>query len=283
MTADLQQPAAPEAPPSQVEGEQPSADSQDPAQSDTTADAPPQDSDEGDKKARRNINAIQKRIDELTRDKHEERRAREAAEDHARRLEAEFRRFQGQSAEPKLDSFVQQGKTYDDYISARAEWIADQKVSAKLDEFAKNNLQSFQQRDQQERAAHAAQQFNSALGSVEAEGKKAYADFDKVVSEGPNLGPQFGQMVLMTERPADITYYLAKNPEHALAMRSMHPVMAARELGKLEAQFMNKRVTSAPRPPTTVGNSDKGPQGLSDELPAAEWYRRRQAQLNGKR
>jgi hypothetical protein len=89
-------------------------------------------------------------------------------------------------------------------------------------------------------------------------------------------------MVLATEKPHDITYYLAKNPEHAIAIASMPPMLAMREIGKLEAQFVNKRVTSAPPPPRTVGGSEKSPQGLSDDLSAAEWYRRRQAQLNRK-
>ena len=279
MTADLQQPAAAEVPTTEPVVDKPSADTPDTAQSDTPADAKPPVDTEDDKKNRRHFSSIQKRIDELTRDKHEAHRAREAAEQRAAHFEAEARRVQGVASEPKLEQFAAQGKSYDEYLSARAEWIADQKVSAKLEEFARTNLQSFQQRDQQERAAQAAQQFNTALTQVEAEGKKAYPDFEEAVRNAPNLGPQVGQMVLATEKPHDISYYLAKNPEHALAIASMPPMLAMREIGKLEAQFVNKRVTSAPPPPRTVGGSEKGPQGLSDDLPPAEWYRRRAAQL----
>lgn len=273
--SDLQ--PAPEAPvvvAPQPDVEQPRAE-EDPAQSDPPADAQPQEGEEGDKKARRHVNAIQKRIDELTRERHDERRRADAAEARARELETKFRTAETQAAEPKIEQFQQ----YDDYLRAYAKWEAKTIVSAELEKFAKTNLQTFEQRAQQEQAVAQAQQFDRALQSVEQDGSKKYADFVKVVSEGPQLGPQMGQMVLSTERPAEISYYLAKNPEVGIALANMHPMHAAREIGKLEAMFTSKRVTSAPPPPKTVGSSDKSPKGLSDDLPADEWYRRRQAQI----
>jgi hypothetical protein len=279
MSADLQQqPEVTQQP--QPEVEPPSADTPDAAQSETTADAKPPENDEDDKKTRRNLSSIQKRIDELTRERHDERRRAEAAEQRAAQLETEFRRAQGQAAEPKIDDSRITGSTFAPTPSGRR----SRPYPRSSRNFAETNLQTFQQRDAQERAAHAAHQFHSALDAVEAEGVKAYPDFKEVVANGPRLGPAVGQMVLATEKPHDISFYLAKNPEHALAIASMPPMLAMREIGKLEAQFVNKRVTSAPRPPTTVGgNSDASPRGLSDELPADEWYRRRALQQNRKR
>lgn len=276
MSADLQQqPEAPaEAP--QPDVEQTGADNPDQPTGEATAEAKPQEAeDEGAKKARRHVNALQNRFDELTRDKHEQRRRAEAAEQRATQLEAEFRKVQGTAAEPRLEQF----KTYDDYIDAKATWKAEQIVAAKLEEFSQKNLKTFEERTREDHAAQAAQQFDHALTVVEKEGTAKFKDFVEVVSQGPKLGPMVGDTVMRTEKAAEITYYLAKNPEQAIAIASMPPMMMAREIGKLEAQFISKRVTSAPPPPKTVGSSDKGSQGLSDDLSSEEWYRRRAAQI----
>ncbi len=281
MSADLQQqPEAPQQPTPDVVEQDPSAQSPDPAPPETTADAKPQENvDEGDKKARRQLNNIQKRIDELTREKHEARRDAEAARERTAQLESEFRKVQGAAPEPKLENF----KSYDEFVDAKATWKAETIVAAKLEEFANKNLQTFEQRAQQEQRAQVAQQFDRALEAVEKDGVARFKDFADVIAQGPALGPVIGQMVLATERPADITYYLAKNPDEAMNLKALPPILAMREIGKLEAQLSQKRVTSAPPPPRTLGGSDKSsPVGLSDELPPGEWYKRRQAQLNRK-
>lgn len=278
MSADLQQqteaPQQPQEPQPQVE--QPGADSQATAQPET-ADAKPQGEEEGDKKVRRHVSAIQNRIDELTRNYRGEQRAREALERELHEARTQLQVAKSTSAEPRLEQF----KTYDEFIEAKAAWKAETIVAAKLDQFAKDNLQTFEQRNQQERAAHVAQQFDHALSAVEKDGSAKFKDFAEVVAAGPRLGPQVGGMVLSTEAPAEISYYLAKNQEHAIAIASMPPLLAMREIGKLEAQFTNKRVSSAPPPPKTVGQSGKASTGLSDDVSSAEWYRRR-AQLNKK-
>lgn len=276
MTAELQQQT--EAPPQETQNtEQPGAETQATAQPEqtTTADGKPPEGEESDKKVRRHVNAIQNRIDELTRNWRGEQRARETVERELHDLRSQLAQAKATSAEPRLEQF----KTYDEFVDAKAAWKAEQIVAAKLDEFQRNNLQTFEQRNQQERAAHAAQQFDHALSAVEKDGAAKFKDFAEVVANGPKLGPQVGTMVLQTEAPAEISYYLAKNPEHGIAIASMHPLAAMREIGKLEAQFTSKRVTSAPPPPTTVGQSSKATSGLSDELSAKEWYARR-AKMN---
>ena len=272
--ADLQGQEAPIVEAPKVEA--PSAEQPEIAQPDTATEAKPQ-GEEDDKKSRRHISAIQSRINELTREKHEANRRAEAAEAQAREYHSHLQRTQGQANRPTLDQF----KTYDEYTSATAKYEAALIVAEKLDEFSRANLQTFQQRDQQERQVQAQQHFDRSLQAVEKDGLAKYKDFQEVVSTAPNYGPQMGQMVLATEHPADISYYLAKNPEHGIAIASMPPLLAMREIGKIEAQF-SKRVTSAPKPPTTVGQANKGSTGLSDDLSADEWYKRRQAQLNRK-
>lgn len=276
MSADLQQQEVPEVPAEKVV-EQPGAEQADAAQSEeSTADAKPPDAeDESAKKTRRHVNAIQNRINDLTREKHDERREKEAIAAELRELKAQLTAEKGKTSEPKLEQF----RTYDEFIDAKATWKAEQIVAAKLEEFSQKNLKTFEERSNEERAAQAAQQFDRALTVVEKEGTTKFKDFVDVVSQGPRLGPMVGDLVMRTEKPAEITYYLAKNPEQAIAIASMHPMMMAREIGKLEAQFSSKRVTSAPPPPKTVGSSDKGPQGLSDDLSSEEWYRRRAAQI----
>jgi hypothetical protein len=280
MSADLQQQTeAPQEAP-QPEVEQPSAANPDAAQSETTAEVQPPEGDKTDKQVRRNMSAIQNRFDELTRARHDERRRAEAAEARAAELETKLRGAAMQAEEPRLEQF----ENFADYSKAMARHEANRLVSEKLEKFAQDNLRTFQERDQQERATHVAQQFNTALNAVEKDGAAKFKDFADVVANGPKLGPQVGQMVLATEAPAEISYYLAKNPEHALAIASMHPALAMRELGKLEVQITSKRVTSAPPPPRTVGGtSDTSSRGLSDDLSPDEWYRRRAAQQNRKR
>lgn len=278
MTADLQQQPqapAPEAPAPDTQQQQPSAEQPELAQSEPTADAKPQEGEPGDKQVRRHISSIQKRIDELTRDRHEAARRAEAAEQRAAELEGKLRSTSLQAEEPRLEQF----DNVMDYAKALASFEAKKQVSEALGKFNQEHLQTFEQRQNQERAAHAAQQFDHALSAVEKDGGAKFKDFAEVVASGPKLGPQIGAMVLSTDAPAEISYYLAKNPEHGLALASMPPMLAMREIGKLEAQFTSKRVTSAPPPPKTVGQAGKASTGLSDDLSSDEWYRRRQAQL----
>lgn len=277
MSAELQQPnAAPEAPATtQQPVEQPGADTQAAAQPEATADAKPQEGEEGgDKKVRRHVNAIQNRIDELTRNWREEQRARTAADQELASLRQQLASAKATGSEPRLEQF----KTYDEYLEAKAAWKAEQIVAAKLEDFRKTNLQTFEERAQQDRAAHAAQQFDRALQAVDTDGKAKFKDFDEVIAAGPRLGPNVGALVMATDKAAEISYYFAKNPEVGLAVASMPREMQAMEIGKLAAQFSAKRVTSASPPPKTVGQSEKSSSGLSDELPADEWYKRRQAQ-----
>lgn len=274
MTADLQQQTEVEVTTQPPVEQATGAEKPDEPTGEVTADAKPPEGEDADKKSRRHINAIQNRINELTREKHDERRAREAAEQRASQLESEFRKAQGTAAEPRLEHF----KTYDEFVDAKASWKAEQIVAARLEEFSQKNLKTFEERNQQERAVQVAQQFDHALQAVEKDGAAKFKDFTDVISNGPKLGPQVGSLVLQTEKPAEISYYLAKNPDHAIAIASMPPLMQAREIGKLEAQFA-KRVTSAPPPPKTVGGSERSSTALSDDLPPDEWYRRRQAQL----
>lgn len=213
---------------------------------------------------------VQKRIDELTREKYQQQREAESWRQETLRvlaekeaIEKEARSLKLQAQKPTLDQVGHDPEVY----------------AQVLDQFYQQQAQ--QARQEQELAAERARAVQNAqrnqveLAVKVQEASTKYADFETVLANPalPQLGsvnPPLYAALLSSEKFADVAYYLANNAAEAHRLASMQPVQAVRELGRLEAKFDQppKTVSSAPAPVTTVGGNEQGakdPSAMSYE------------------
>ncbi|MGE4442715.1 MAG: hypothetical protein AB7D27_14680 [Desulfomicrobium sp.] len=229
-------------------------------------------------------NAVQKRIDEIT-------RARREAEGRAKHLEqvlynvtqrqqvadVQAQQLQDQPAEqpPKPEDF----QDVDSFQRAVARFEARQEVRAEM------KAEAERQQSSQRQAAQAREQQESqqrAVSMVES-GREAFEDFDDVVmAPGVRITPVMADaMSLDAKTGSSVAYYLGKSPEESARIASMkNPLAQAVEIGRLSekiASAANKnKVTKAAPPAKPLGGRAKvnvDEAKLSD----AEWLRQRHA------
>lgn len=233
---------------------------------------------EGEEKPRKQT--ARGRIDQLTREKYEEKIAREQAEARLRAMEQEMANSQTHPdiPMPRLADF-----DYDEtrYGEAIREWHGKQ-LSAYQENLTKQQQQAMQQqavlREQQE------------LQAKIAEGSQKYHDFaDKV--NNPNLpplrnvNPAAYQAMMESDSTVDIAYYLSNNPAEVYQFASMTPVQAIKEVARIEAKLAKKPMQAGqrpPAPPTTLkGNSEAAPN--PQKMTTSEWMAWRTRQLQKSR
>lgn len=254
--------------PSQLpEGEAPAPDS---PQGDTSAPETPAPKDEPAAKS-----GLQKRIDQLVREKHEAQRALEAERLERLREQAQVEAIDQVRAidqqEPKLDQF----ETTQDYMAAHARWASQRALTVMN---AQANLKSaeslIQRMDEDQKAeqhrgrlTEVSRQIDQKLGP----GVKKYADFAQVLGN-PELQSSIGtplfDAVMNSDNAVDIAYSLGKNPSeyHRLLELSMRsPMSAYKEILALDAKFSGaSKVTSAPAPPPELKGTPPVQKRLAD-------------------
>ncbi len=151
-------------------------------------------------------------------------------------------------AVPQRDQF----ETYEEYLEARAEWKAEQKVQKALEEIKSQQQRSTQEVTQQERV----KSFQAQLSKVRTE----VSDFDAVMEAADEvpLTQAMREAILESEVGALLTYHLAKNPAEAARISQLSPVAQVKALGRIEADLSTPkapRVSKAPDPisPLTGG------------------------------
>jgi hypothetical protein len=99
-----------------------------------------------------------------------------------------------------------------------------------------------------------------------------YVDFDAALAVAANariVSQPLAEMVLSSDLPADLAYYLGKNPEVAQKLSRMPPLDAARELGRIEAGLtlpQPKIASNAPPPINPVkpsGSAGRDPAKMT--------------------
>ena len=112
---------------------------------------------------------------------------------------------------------------------------------------------------QKQRIAAQAEEFKAQVQ----EARAVYADFDQVVFDESTLMTRpLVEMILEADRSADLAYRVASDHQAAARLSELaqrNPVLAARELGRIEAQLAQ----SPARPPT------RAPKPISPVRPAA--------------
>lgn len=109
-----------------------------------------------------------------------------------------------------------------------------------------------------------------ALEDQKADARSRYADFDAVFDRA-FIPQHVAELVLESEQAADVAYHLGQKPALAREIAQMHPLAAARELGRIEAMISLPKpniATQAPEPITPVrgqASAQRDPAKMSFE------------------
>jgi hypothetical protein len=271
-TADQEQAAAAET------HEAPEADAAVAEGEDTGEAANPDQQDDAPESARKN-KGVGKRINELTREKHEAKRREEAAQREAeywkkvalekggdREEPAKPAAAPEAGAKPRAEDF----ENYADFIEALTDWKTEERERQRANAARVQAAQQEQRRTQESLA----QKIESA--------RERFEDFDDVVGN-PDLPitDHMAQAIALSDVGADVAYHLGKNPKEAARIASLHPAAQAVEIGKLGVELglraKQKTVSKAPPPVQSRVTGSSGVQKDPDQMTTAEWMAWRNA------
>ena len=147
-----------------------------------------------------------------------------------------------------------QYENYDEYIDALTDWKLEQR-----DNVTKAATVKQEQKNRQE-----------AFFNKIDKAKEKHPDFDEVARKppqdgGPTINQPMYETLMDCEHAADIAYYLGQNVEESRRIGSLPPLAAAREIGKLEAQFAGP--TPPPQKSTTKAPAVTKPVSGKETLP----------------
>ena len=169
---------------------------------------------------------------------------------------------------PKSSDFA----TWDEFEDAKAEYL----IARAEERFAKKYTENLQKVNTdkteetfQERIAEAAEK-NPLITDILA---------DKTMP----ISPAMAEIIKASDVAADMLVYLHDNRKEALRIRGLSPILAAKEMGRIEATLTStpkppppKKVSQAPAPIKTVtGNGS--PAVDENSLPIEDWIARRNA------
>ena len=150
----------------------------------------------------------------------------------AEQLERELAELKGKQPEvqevksPKREDF----DNYEDYLEARADYVAEKKIQEKED--------ARQKKQQSESAKQEHDRLVSQWEGLKEDARDRYDDFDDVLdrSNAP-LTPEMSRVIMESDFGGDITYYLATNEDEAERIASLSPAKQALALGRLESKL----------------------------------------------
>lgn len=150
-------------------------------------------------------------------------------------------------------------QTTEAYLEALTDWKAEQKVSEKLTDWERNQREM--------RARSAAQAAQAEYQRREEAARDKHEDFDDVVyNPALPINDHMAHVIQHSEVGPELAYHLGTHPEEAARIARMHPLLLAKELGKLEAKLSASpapaasaaQPSAAPAPITPVGGKQTG-------------------------
>lgn len=228
---------------------------------------------EREERSQRAKSGIQRRFDEMTAEK---RAALRTAEELAEQNRLLREQLQQRSApqetgpqEPRRDQF----STYEEFLDARAEWKAEQRVAAIL----KADREAADKQAAQQRVAQQAQEIGEKFSKAQAEFIKANPDYEEVVLGNNEVQLPNEAIALIPVIPDGhiAAYAIGKNPELAQQLWGKSIPQQAAILGRIAATFQAKpspQVSKAPEPGQPVnGRGGVTPKRIED-MTRDEYY-----------
>lgn len=230
------------------------------------------------KEEQKKKNWAQRRIDELTRQRHDAERDRDAWRDLATKQPAESKKPETQTVgKPKQADFTD----YDAYVEALVDWKASAKASELEAKRAKDD--EVKSREQKERSEN--ERVNQSWHDKQAKAREVYDDFDEVISN-PDipLTPAMTHAILRSKIGAEMAYYLGKNEAEARRIANLFDPDGTEtllEMGKIASRIADDKSagkepvqTKAPKPPSHITQASKTDKALRDDLGVDEWHDR---------
>jgi hypothetical protein len=201
--------------------------------------------DEAKAKAEKRQRSIQRRMDELTREKYAERQAREELQ----KQNAELMALLKPKAEPQATGAPRQQdyQDYAEYVKAEAVWNAKQEAQALIDK----HLQEQSKSQQQVAQSAVERELASTFAKRAAEVAKSIPDYQEVMADADQI--EVPNHVLAMIRRLDngplIAYHMVKNPALAEKFMLEPPEMHGVILGQLSASLKSPaKISNAPAP-----------------------------------
>jgi hypothetical protein len=218
-------------------------------------------------------NGIQKRIDDMARQKYEAINERDLLKKENEEIQARLAALESvPKPEPTIESF-----DYDQDAFTQA--VIDQRAEAAarkiFDEQQKRNIDAQEQAKVQEQI--------KVFSEREARFAQEIQDYDQI-AKNPTLpiNDAMADLIRTSDNGPAIAYHLGKNPQEAWRISQMQPMQAQRELLNIEFNIARpKQVSSAPDPVPDIGGMDI-PDVDMDKLSIDEWVKRRRKQVYGK-
>jgi hypothetical protein len=225
----------------------------------------------------------QKRIDELTWKSHEAERQAEYWRQQALQQQQPPPKAEEPVKLPTLESVGYDEAKYQAALIEYATKQAEQVVERRLTEA------------EQKRAEQARME---SFATRQREFAKATPDFEDRVLRDPTLPITAAMRDVILDSPAgpELAYHLATNREQAEQIARLPAHLAALEMGRIEGRLaalkeVAKRpvISKAPPPPPKVEDAEttiasvKASDPDSDKLDQAEWFKRRDKELNRKK
>jgi len=207
--------------------------------------------------------AVQERIDEIT--KKFRTKEREYDYEHTRRLELEAELKTAKSAIPQADKpKVENFETEADYLEALTDWKVEQGFRTEREKVSKEVATVDEKK--------AIDETYQELDEICEKGRTKYADFNELVlTDDFKFSDAELAAILLSDTAEDVLYYLGKHPEEAAEIAKLPPLKVAHEFGKIEARLHapppRKRTTNAPEPITPVKTTGVTEKALEDMNP----------------
>ena len=218
------------------------------------------------------LKGVQKRFDELTREKYDEKRKRELVEQKLEELQKQVAEQKPADAKPKLDDY----DTIEEFNEALFDW----KIQEREESLGKNS----EMKSKAEQSAEHQATVEASVAYLLEAGATKYDDFQKVAGSVPPaiMGDDMLLALAEIESGADVAYYLGKNPAEAVKLSNLSPVQLGRAIANIEANLSTpiKTPTKLDEPIKPSGNRAtvaKDPTKMSDKEFAA-WRRKQIAQ-----
>ena len=208
-------------------------------------------------KAERKVSGIQKRLNELTRDKYAERQARESLERQNQELLSILKTGR-QPVEQQADGRPQQSQftDYAEFVRADAVWNATQAAKTLIEQ-ERRVLHETTQRttaaNTEAAAAAAYQQRMAAAAKAIPDFEETMADADTIEVPTPVLN-----MIRRLDNGPQIAYHMVKNPELAKQFFTQPPEMHGVLLGQLSSTLKGSAKVSNAPPPGQPARSKTG-------------------------
>lgn len=213
-------------------------------------------------------NRVQKRIDDVVRERENEKRAHEKTKRELEELKGSSNKDQEKKQDSNKEPVESDFDTYDEYLTALDKHSSsepeakapEKKPEPKVD----NKDQDTDELTDNQKTAMA------VISDKVDEGAKKYSDFEEVAlnKEVPISGTML-EALAECEDPAKVMYHLGKNIESATEIAGLSPAQQMREITKLDMSVTIKpekpvKTTTASDPISPVGGSDAQEKAIGD-------------------